>query len=91
MASFTDRVQWLACRLDDSLDRSPYLFWAPFSAVFWLPAYFICRTKPLWYDELLSFHAASLPDLGSIWEVTRSGAVAEPPLFAVLARLLNFA
>ena len=87
MASFTDRVQWLACRLDDWLDRGPYLFWAPFSAGFWLPAYFICRSKPLWYDELLSLHAASLPDLGSIWEVTRSGAVAEPPLFAVLARL----
>ena len=52
-----------------------------------LQAYFICRTKPLWYDELLSLHAALLPDIGSIWEVTRSGALAEPPLFAVLAHL----
>ena len=88
LAGFTGRVQQLACRLHDGLDRSSYLFWAPFSLVFMIQAYFMCRTKPLWYDELLSLHAALLPDIGSIWEVTRSGAVAEPPLFAILAHLV---
>ena len=87
LAGFAGPVQRFARWLHDRLDRSSYLFWAPFSLVFMLQAYFICRTKPLWYDELLSLHAALLPDIGSIWEVTRSGAVAEPPLFAILAHL----
>ncbi len=82
------RVQKCACWIDSTLERNGYVFLVPLSVVFWVGAFLVSRTKPLWYDELLSLHAALLPDLGSIWEVTRSGAVAEPPLFAILAHLV---
>ena len=88
LAAFAGRVQQFACWLHNRLDRSSYIFWAPFSLVFMIQAYFICRTKPLWYDELLSLHGSLLPDIGSIWEMTRSGALAEPPLFAVVGHLV---
>ena len=87
LAAFAGRVQHFACWFHDRLDRNSYLFWAPFSLVFLLQAYLICQTKPLWYDELLSLHGSLLPDIGSIWEVTRSGALAEPPLFTIAGHL----
>ena len=87
LAELARRVQRFACRLHDRLDRGSYLFWAPFPLVFLLQAFFMCHIKPLWYDELLSLHGSLLPDIGSIWEVTRSGALAEPPFFTFVVHL----
>ena len=55
-------------------------------AVFLLDAGLRASIRPLWFDELLAFHVARLPDLGSLWTALRQAADGQPPLTHLLIR-----
>ena len=54
--------------------------------VFFLDAGLRASIRPLWFDELLAFHVARLPDLGSLWTALRQAADGQPPLVHLLIR-----
>lgn len=45
------------------------------------------HAKALWFDELISYSLARLPDLGSLWKALLVAADAQPPLTHLLMRL----
>ncbi len=55
-------------------------------ALFVLDAGLRASIRPLWFDELISFHIARLPDLSSLWAALRQGADNQPPLAHLLIR-----
>ena len=42
--------------------------------------------RPLWFDELISYYVALLPDLGTLWEALRQTADGQPPLLHLAMR-----
>lgn len=38
-------------------------------------------TRPLWYDEIVTFHVSRLDNMAVIWEKVKAGADLNPPLF----------
>jgi uncharacterized membrane protein len=43
--------------------------------------------RPLWFDEIVTFHVASLPTAGAIWRAVLTGIELSPPLWFVVSRL----
>jgi len=54
---------------------------------------FACLTavrKPLWYDELVTYHLASQPDLRTFWRALNDGTDLNPPLHHLSVRAFAF-
>jgi len=63
--------------------------------IFWLAAvslfYFVCAGlraiyRPMWYDELVTWHISRLPTIGAMWAAICSGVDQEMPLTHLMVR-----
>ena len=43
------------------------------SAIYWICAGAQAAHRPLWYDELETWHIAQLPTVSAMWEANRGG------------------
>jgi hypothetical protein len=59
---------------------------AGFFLVYLLGTSALSYLKPLWYDELFTYHIARLPRLGDIWSALADGTDLNPPLYYLAAR-----
>lgn len=62
--------------------------WGPLVLLllFALDAGIRAATRPLWFDELISYYVARLPSLGAIWEALRQTADGQPPVTHLVMR-----
>jgi hypothetical protein len=51
--------------------------------------YLTAIKKPLWYDELLTFHVSQLQPFSRLWEALRAGVDGMPPGYYILVRFAN--
>lgn len=53
---------------------------AAVSMLYWITAGLRAAYRPLWYDELVTWHLARMPDIGAIWSAITAGRDSEMPL-----------
>ncbi len=75
-----------ASSLTRHLTSHPGLAWMAFLAFFLAIASPLLQ-RPLWFDELISYHLAKLPTVADQWAAFRNGPDASPPLFHAFVRL----
>ncbi len=49
----------------------------------------LAARKPLWYDEILTYHLVRLPDFATFWRALASGPDLSPPLYHICVRTLR--
>ena len=74
----------------NSSRRWPGLCLALFSALYFVPAFIHAARDKLWFDEILTFDAASLlPSFRTLWSFLKQGVEFNPPLSFLLAGLVG--
>ncbi len=85
-ASFLTRVDTLASAAIRIFSRFAWIL---------LPLILVCETvlllrqaraKIFWYDELITFHVASLPSFSLVWHALKAGTDGMPPGYYLMAR-----
>src|SRR5947209_19065616 len=79
---FSKRAQISFARLN----RTPFVVLCCFTLPYWVITLLLAKTKPFWYDELLTFYISRLPTLADVWRTLLSGAEEQPPLFFISTR-----
>jgi hypothetical protein len=80
------RLESIAAAVTDFLSAYPRVSWAAFVVIAIVGAAPLLR-RPLWFDEIVYYHIATLPTLTDIWAALRAGADSNPPLGHELVRL----
>jgi uncharacterized membrane protein len=81
------RLYRLALRLPRFVRRHEALSLGLYSAVLLAAAGYTASIRPLWYDEMFTYHVSRLPGPLSIWNALRDGADTHPPLSYWLAHV----
>jgi Dolichyl-phosphate-mannose-protein mannosyltransferase len=58
-----------------------------FGAIYGIATGVVAARRPLWNDELYTYHFARVPDLADLWRALQTGADQAPPLAYLLARV----
>ena len=57
--------------------------WFVLFSIFYLLSVSLSAFRHLWYDELITYNVAILPDLRAVWHAVTHGADLNPPLFPI--------
>ena len=57
-----------------------------FGAIYGIATFVVAARRPLWNDELYTYHFARVPDLADLWRALQTGADQSPPLAYLLTR-----
>jgi 4-amino-4-deoxy-L-arabinose transferase-like glycosyltransferase len=79
------RILRVGRHVAQSLEKDEKI-WLAFFAILYLAITAGFASRPLWYDELITWHVARLPDLAAVWNSLRDGADLNPPLLYLLTR-----
>lgn len=60
--------------------------WLVLFSLFYLGAAMLRSSRPLWYDELLTYNIVKLPSLPAVWNMLLKGGDLNPPLLYVATR-----
>ena len=66
--------------------RKRWLLWS-FSLIYLISTGVLASKKPMWNDELYTFHMVRLPNLSDIWSALLTAGEQIPPLFYVITRM----
>jgi hypothetical protein len=83
-------VNSLARAFHSYCERYALFFVCAISTVYLLSTSLLAARKPLWNDELFTYHISSLPTIADIWAALLSGGEQIPPLFHIISRLSFF-
>jgi hypothetical protein len=78
---------FLAERLETVLRRANLWLLAAFSIAYFTCTMLLACRKPLWHDELFTWHLGRLPRLGDLWSALAEGTDLNPPLSFLATRL----
>ena len=86
-ASFGRRINDVANRLSEILDRHKPIVLAVFSIAFFVLTVYRASRKLFWLDELFTVYLSRLPDVKSVWQAVTHGVDFNPPLFYLITRV----
>ncbi|HYM10619.1 MAG TPA: glycosyltransferase family 39 protein [Bryobacterales bacterium] len=84
--------EWLdrfTAGLAAAVERRKLWFLGCFSALYFLRTFLLARSRPMWYDELYTFHTARLPRASDIWTALAGGLDLLPPLSFFATRVCH--
>lgn len=69
----------------DKFETNRFVWLALFGTLYAALA-FLRSLRPFWYDELITYHVATLPRITDVWRALTEGADLNPPLFYIVTR-----
>ena len=75
-----------AGRCGEWIEAHTVACWTVFTLLYSVTSIAQAIRRPLWFDEIVTFHVCRLPDLASLWDAVKQGADANPLLFHLISR-----